>query len=108
MFAHSGAANDISPSDFADYTFIKNSKIFYLASLQNTDVLSFLSEKARGFNVKVAFNPGALIANQGIKAAEPILKNTSIYISSLSEAKRLFNSDNDSLCSSILNTSIIL
>ncbi|MHA1410072.1 MAG: carbohydrate kinase family protein [Candidatus Odinarchaeia archaeon] len=94
MFAHSGAANQIQASELKNSTILKETKILYLASLQNTKVLRDLAIEARNYGTKVIINPGALIVNQGLSVALPILKNTDVYISSLNEALRLFNTDN--------------
>jgi ribokinase len=93
MFAHSGAANEINSSDLKDDSILKRIKVLYLASLQNTKVLSELAKKAKGYGTSVVLNPGALIVNQGLDIAKPILFNTDIYISSLNEAERLFNTN---------------
>lgn len=94
MFAFSGAANDLSLEEFPVDKIMGKCKILYLASLENIAFLSRLSEAARKSRLKVALNPGALIANQGLDKAYPVIMNTDIYISSMNEAHRLFGTEN--------------
>ncbi|WEU40321.1 MAG: carbohydrate kinase family protein [Candidatus Odinarchaeum yellowstonii] len=88
MFAYSGAANKLSVSEL-NISKLLETRLLYMASLENTGFLAELSKKVREQGLKTALNPGALIANQGLLKAKPIIENTDIYISSYSEAVKI-------------------
>lgn len=88
MFAFSGAANQLSISEL-NINSLLESRLIYMASLENTVFLAEFSKKIREHGLKTALNPGALIANQGLEKAKPIIENTDIYISSYNEAVKI-------------------
>ncbi|MEM2109539.1 MAG: carbohydrate kinase family protein [Candidatus Odinarchaeota archaeon] len=90
MFAYSGAANTLSISEVELESLLKT-RLIYMASLENVKFLSDLSRKVKEHGLKTALNPGALIANQGLAKAKPIIMNTDIYVSSYNEAVRIFS-----------------
>ncbi|MFX1598588.1 MAG: carbohydrate kinase family protein [Promethearchaeota archaeon] len=90
MFAFSGAANMLDSNDL-DRSYIDSTRLLHIASLKNIAVLESAAEYAKGRNILVSLNPGALIADQGYEKAEKLLSITDIYISSMNEVERLLN-----------------
>ncbi len=88
MFAFSGAANKLSVGEL-NINKLLDTRLLYMASLENTGFLAELSKNVKDQGLRTALNPGALIANQGLAKAKPIIENTDIYISSYSEAVRI-------------------
>jgi len=106
MFAFSGAANILNPSDL-DPKYIQQCSLLYLASLKNLDVLVAAAKIAEEKNIHVALNPGALIADQGYSKVKNLVEHVDIYISSKGEAYKLFQeSDVYKLVDKILNIGI--
>lgn len=88
MFAFSGAANILDPRDL-DSSYIDSTRLLYVASLKNIPVLESAAEHAKGKDILVSLNPGALIADQGYEKTKKLLSTTDIYISSMNEVGRL-------------------
>jgi len=88
IFAHSGAANDLNPEDIKkDY--ILSSKLILLANLKNLKPLKQATKYAKSGDTLVAFNPGALIADQGFDECKELLTSTDIFISSETELNKI-------------------
>ncbi|MFX0096857.1 MAG: carbohydrate kinase family protein [Candidatus Hodarchaeota archaeon] len=90
MFAFSGAANILAPNDIKS-SYIDSTRLLYVASLKNIPVLESAAEHAKGKNILVSLNPGALIAEQGFEKTKKLLSTTDIYISSMNEVERLLD-----------------
>jgi ribokinase len=90
LYAHSGAANELEPSEI-DPNYIEKSRLIHLASLKNIKPLIKTAEIAKEKQVKVSLNPGALIADQPLKDLLPLIKNIDIFISSKTELEKIFN-----------------
>ncbi|MFX0132216.1 MAG: carbohydrate kinase family protein [Candidatus Hodarchaeota archaeon] len=80
LYAFSGAANILEPKDIKK-EIISASRIIHLASLKNISPLEKAAEIAKNLQTKVSLNPGALIADQGLKKIEHLISLTNIYIS---------------------------
>ncbi len=80
LYAFSGAANILEPKDIKREIII-SSKIIHLASLKNIAPLEKAAEIVKNFPTQVSLNPGALIADQGLKEIEHLISLTDIYIS---------------------------
>ncbi|MHA1376764.1 MAG: carbohydrate kinase family protein [Candidatus Helarchaeota archaeon] len=92
LYAFSGAANALSPIDIKD-EIIKSSKIVHLASLKNIAPLIRAAEIAKDGPTKISLNPGALIADQGLRKIENLLSLTNIYISPQDELMKIMGNN---------------
>lgn len=92
MYAFSGAANFLTKDD-VNKNYILSSKIVHLADLKNIDPLE-KAAKIASTKVKVSLNPGGLIIGLGYKKIKKLLSLTDIYVSSKSEAKVLYGTNN--------------
>lgn len=107
MYAFSGAANLLSPSDI-NPEYINSARIVHLADLKNIAPLIQAAEQARE-ETKVSLNPGGLIINLGYKKIKPLLKLVDIYISSKDEATRLYKTEDvEKLAAKLLKEGIAI
>lgn len=82
MFAHSGAANELSEKDL-DLAYLNTFDHLHLADLENLAILEYA---AKNFKGTVSLNPGALVAEKKEKAAG-LIKEVDILICPEDEAK---------------------
>ena len=80
LYAFSGAANVLEPKDI-NHEILASSRIVHLASLKNIAPLEKAAEIVKDLPTQVSLNPGALIADQGLKKIEYLISLTDIYIS---------------------------
>lgn len=109
MYAFTGAGNLIEINKI-DPNYIKTTKFLHIADLINIDPLIKVAETAhQSHNTKVALNPGGLITGLGYLKVQRLLSLTNIYISSIVEAERLYQtSDKNKLIQALLNEGITI
>ncbi|HUY00956.1 MAG TPA: carbohydrate kinase family protein [Candidatus Deferrimicrobium sp.] len=93
LYAFSGAANFLQPSDI-DEEYLKIFRVIHLASLKNIKPLIRAAEIVQWEQTRVCLNPGALIVDQGLDKVKPLLELIDIFIGSQGEVKRLFQTEN--------------
>jgi sugar/nucleoside kinase (ribokinase family) len=102
MYAHSGAAGALLPSDL-DVDYLRSASVVHLADLYDIEPLISASEIARG-HATVSLNPGGLIVSRGMEVVLPLLESVDLYISSVGEAASLTGEvENDNIISSMLS-----
>jgi len=87
MYAHSGAAGALLPSDL-DADYLRSASVVHLADLYDVEPLTAAAEIAHD-HATVCLNPGGLIASQGMDVVRRLLQSTDVFISSLNEASTL-------------------
>ncbi len=109
MYAFTGAGNLIEINKI-DPNYIKNTKFLHIADLINIDPLIKAAETAnQSHDTKVALNPGGLITGLGYRNVQRLLSLTNIYISSIVEAERLYQTSNRKrLIQALLNEGITI
>jgi len=84
MFAHSGAANDLSEQDI-NLDYLAKFDHLHLADLENVAILSYAAKKFTG---TISINPGALMAEKPKETLE-LIKLVDVLICSKNEAMQL-------------------
>ncbi|MFX1449904.1 MAG: carbohydrate kinase family protein [Promethearchaeota archaeon] len=92
LYAFSGAANILQPKEIRK-EIITSSRLIHLASLKNIEPLEKAAEIAKELQIQVSLNPGALIADQGLKKIQRLISLTDIYISPQDELIKLMEVD---------------
>jgi len=90
IYAHSGAANFLSPDDINSEDLVK-AKTIFLSSLRNLDSFKKAAKIAKNNNIPIIFNPGMLIIEQGFNNIKELFFNTDILIISRMEFQSLFH-----------------
>jgi len=96
IFAHSGAADYLSPDDIKEDE-IQSAKIIYLSSLKNIDPFIKAAKIAQKSNISVILNPGMLIIEQSFDKIKPLLNQIDIFILSNREFVTLMEIKSNSL-----------
>ena len=90
IYAHSGAANNLSKIDILEEEIIA-AKLIFLSSLRNIDPFIHAAKIGKKNGIPVILNPGMLIIEQGFKNIKELLENTDVLILSEKEFNTLFN-----------------
>ena len=97
MFAHSGAANDLSEADI-DLEYLNSFDHLHMADLENLKVLEYAAKQFRGTK---SLSAGALIAEKAHNALE-LIRNVNILICSEEEAEKLSGTEGIENCAKTL------
>ncbi len=90
IYAHSGAANELSKDDIIEQE-IASTKSIFLSSLRNLKPFCKAAKIGKKKGIPVILNPGMLIIDQGFKNIEILLENIDILILSQREFITLMN-----------------
>jgi len=96
LYTYGGGAREFGPEhiDIAE-DYLKRAKLLHLASIDSprgAATLAHAAEIAEEAEIKVIFDPGHLAVDWGLRALEPILRNTYAFLPSESEVERLLGS----------------
>ncbi len=84
IYAHSGAANELSKEDIIEQE-IASTKSIFLSSLRNIEPFCKAAKIGKHKDIPIILNPGMLIIDQGFKNVKILLKNIDILILSQRE-----------------------
>ncbi len=84
IYAHSGAANELSTEDIIGQE-ISSTKCIFLSSLRNLEPFCKAAKIGKHIGIPVILNPGMLIIDQGFKNIKILLENIDILILSQRE-----------------------
>ncbi len=101
IYAHSGAANNLSKTDILEEEII-STKLIFLSSLRNIDPFMHAAKIGKNNGIPIILNPGMLIIEQGFEYIKELLEKTDVLILSEKEFNTLFNLTENNLSEGVI------